>query len=78
MAFDKAGHEYRKNSPFKGATSEADMAEGEGALGADAGEKKHPNDFALWKASKRGEPFWPSPWGEGRPGWHIECSVVAR
>lgn len=34
-------------------------------------------DFALWKASKPGEPFWPSPWGPGRPGWHIECSVMA-
>jgi cysteinyl-tRNA synthetase len=35
------------------------------------------SDFALWKASKEGEPFWPSPWGPGRPGWHIECSVMA-
>ena len=34
-------------------------------------------DFALWKASKSGEPSWPSPWGPGRPGWHIECSVMA-
>ena len=34
-------------------------------------------DFALWKSSKAGEPRWPSPWGEGRPGWHIECSVMA-
>ena len=34
-------------------------------------------DFALWKASKPGEPSWPSPWGPGRPGWHIECSVMA-
>lgn len=40
-------------------------------------EKKHKNDFALWKASKPGEPAWPSPWGPGRPGWHIECSVMA-
>lgn len=40
-------------------------------------EKKHKNDFALWKASKPGEPAWPSPWGDGRPGWHIECSVMA-
>ena len=40
-------------------------------------EKRHNNDFALWKASKPGEPSWPSPWGEGRPGWHIECSVMA-
>merc|ERR1719238_482360 len=54
------------------------MAEGEGALSAaKAGEKKSPNDFALWKFSKPGEPAWPSPWGPGRPGWHIECSVMA-
>jgi cysteinyl-tRNA synthetase len=39
--------------------------------------KKHPLDFALWKAKKPGEPSWPSPWGEGRPGWHIECSAMA-
>jgi len=36
-----------------------------------------PSDFALWKASREGEPSWPSPWGAGRPGWHIECSVMA-
>jgi len=39
--------------------------------------KHHPMDFALWKASKPGEPFWESPWGPGRPGWHIECSAMA-
>lgn len=38
--------------------------------------KKSPQDFALWKASKAGEPSWDSPWGKGRPGWHIECSVM--
>ena len=59
-----------------GASSEL-LAEGEGALAASADEKQHASDFALWKRSKRGEPFWPSPWGEGRPGWHIECSVMA-
>ncbi len=40
--------------------------------------KKHPMDFALWKASKPGEPSWESPWGPGRPGWHIECSAMSR
>jgi len=40
--------------------------------------KEHPFDFALWKAQKPGEPAWPSPWGMGRPGWHIECSAMAR
>src|SRR5262245_638022 len=39
--------------------------------------KRHPMDFALWKASKPGEPEWDSPWGPGRPGWHIECSAMA-
>lgn len=39
--------------------------------------KRHPMDFALWKSSKPGEPSWPSPWGPGRPGWHIECSAMA-
>ncbi|MFC1846920.1 cysteine--tRNA ligase [Chloroflexota bacterium] len=40
-------------------------------------EKEHPMDFTLWKASKPGEPAWQSPWGEGRPGWHIECSAMS-
>ena len=40
--------------------------------------KKEPMDFALWKAAKPGEPYWESPWGHGRPGWHIECSAMAR
>jgi cysteinyl-tRNA synthetase len=39
--------------------------------------KRHPMDFALWKASKPGEPAWESPWGPGRPGWHIECSAMS-
>ena len=41
-------------------------------------EKEDPLDFALWKAAKPGEPYWESPWGQGRPGWHIECSAMAR
>ncbi len=40
-------------------------------------DKENPMDFALWKAAKPGEPSWPSPWGEGRPGWHIECSAMS-
>lgn len=43
----------------------------------DQGEKKSQTDFALWKKSKAGEPAWDSPWGKGRPGWHIECSAMA-
>ncbi len=42
-----------------------------------SGEKRDPLDFALWKAAKEGEPSWPSPWGPGRPGWHVECSAMA-
>ncbi|BHH82918.1 cysteine--tRNA ligase [Desulforhopalus sp. 52FAK] len=41
-------------------------------------QKKHPMDFVLWKASKPGEPKWKSPWGDGRPGWHIECSAMSK
>ncbi len=40
-------------------------------------EKRHPQDFALWKSAKPGEPLWESPWGPGRPGWHIECSAMS-
>ena len=40
--------------------------------------KRDPVDFVLWKAAKSGEPAWPSPWGDGRPGWHIECSAMSR
>ena len=40
-------------------------------------EKRHPGDFALWKGAKTGEPRWPSPWGPGRPGWHIECTAMS-
>ena len=43
----------------------------------DAGLKRDPLDFALWKAAKPGEPTWPTPWGPGRPGWHLECSAMA-
>ncbi|MCB0982587.1 MAG: cysteine--tRNA ligase, partial [Ilumatobacter sp.] len=42
-----------------------------------AEQKRHPADFALWKLSKPGEPSWPSPWGDGRPGWHSECVVMS-
>jgi cysteinyl-tRNA synthetase len=44
---------------------------------ADSTYKKDPRDFALWKAAKQGDPSWPTPWGQGRPGWHLECSAMA-
>ncbi|KAI8993929.1 tRNA synthetases class I (C) catalytic domain-containing protein [Trametes punicea] len=75
-AFDKAeGHSYAKLEPWSKGNREL-LEEGEGALSVTTG-KRSAADFALWKASKPGEPSWPSPWGAGRPGWHIECSVMA-
>ncbi|MBL9125646.1 MAG: cysteine--tRNA ligase, partial [Planctomycetaceae bacterium] len=53
-----------------------DSMQGEG--GDMAGRKRNAADFALWKGAKPGEPSWPSPWGPGRPGWHIECSAMSR
>ncbi|MFC2056166.1 cysteine--tRNA ligase [Chloroflexota bacterium] len=51
------------------------MMSTEGAIGSE--EKESPMDFVLWKAAKPGEPSWESPWGQGRPGWHIECSAMS-
>eukprot|EP00924_Labyrinthula_sp_SR-Ha-C_P003772 maker-scaffold_3-snap-gene-4.39-mRNA-1 protein AED:0.22 eAED:0.22 QI:0/0/0/0.66/1/1/3/0/810 len=73
--FKKRGFEYRKLDPGN-TTSARELEESEGALSA-TGEKKGANDFALWKAKQPGAPFWEAPFGDGRPGWHIECSVVA-
>lgn len=72
-------HSYPKLVPHAGSgATDAEIAEGEGALsGTFTDAKRHRNDFALWKKSKAGEPRWDSPWGQGRPGWHIECSVMA-
>ncbi len=55
----------------------ADLLEGAGARVDVDDEKRSPVDFALWKVAKPGEPAWDSPWGEGRPGWHIECSAMS-
>ncbi|EJF65018.1 cysteinyl-tRNA synthetase [Dichomitus squalens LYAD-421 SS1] len=75
-AFDRSdNHSYAKLEPWSKGNSEL-LEEGEGALSVTTG-RRSPADFALWKASKPGEPSWPSPWGSGRPGWHIECSVMA-
>jgi len=75
VAFEKQGHDYGKLCP-ENIGNEGLMAEGEGKLASQTFTKKDGRDFALWKASKPGEPTWPSPWGEGRPGWHIECSAM--
>lgn len=72
-------HYYAKLVPEAYGDHKA-LAEGEGDLSISSDrlkEKRNANDFALWKASKKGEPSWPSPWGKGRPGWHVECSVMA-
>ena len=53
------------------------LVEGGGDREVVGTEKKHPADFALWKFTKPGEPSWPSPWGDGRPGWHTECVVMS-
>ncbi|KAG9220464.1 hypothetical protein CCMSSC00406_0003920 [Pleurotus cornucopiae] len=75
-SFDGAdNHHYAKLEPWSTGNREL-LEEGEGALSNKIG-RRSPADFALWKASKPGEPSWPSPWGQGRPGWHIECSVMA-
>ncbi|WAQ92545.1 hypothetical protein PtA15_17A26 [Puccinia triticina] len=68
-------HSYAKLQPGSKANKKL-LDEGEGALAAADG-KRSPADFALWKKSKPGEPAWESLWGPGRPGWHIECSVMA-
>ncbi|XP_052002816.1 cysteine--tRNA ligase, cytoplasmic [Xyrauchen texanus] len=72
-------HSYAKLVPEAVGDQKA-LQEGEGDLSISAdrlSEKRSQNDFALWKASKPGEPSWDSPWGKGRPGWHIECSAMA-
>jgi cysteinyl-tRNA synthetase len=67
--------EYGKLSHRKLEDMEAGRS---GRVESEAGDKKeHPFDFALWKESKPDEPSWESPWGQGRPGWHIECSVMS-
>jgi cysteinyl-tRNA synthetase len=75
-AFEKAGNPYARLEPWNRGNNEL-QADGEGALAQKSTEKRSPADFAIWKASKPGEPSWPSTWGPGRPGWHIECSAMA-
>ena len=75
-AFERDGNSYPRLEPSS--RNDAGLqADGEGSLTNQTSEKRSLSDFALWKASKAGEPSWPSPWGRGRPGWHIECSAMA-
>lgn len=79
-AYEVDGDVYYKAREFKdyGKLSQQNIDELEAGARIEPGEKKKdPMDFALWKAQKPGEPAWDSPWGKGRPGWHIECSVMA-
>jgi cysteinyl-tRNA synthetase len=66
-----------RNFPDYGKLSHRNLTEMIPKAGYCERDKEYPLDFALWKASKPGEPFWESPWGQGRPGWHIECSAMA-
>ncbi|KAK3984348.1 tRNA synthetases class I (C) catalytic domain-containing protein [Cladorrhinum sp. PSN332] len=75
-AFEKAGHSYSRLEPWN-KNDRALQDDGEGSLSKGKSMKRSENHFALWKASKPGEPAWSSPWGRGRPGWHIECSAMA-
>lgn len=80
-AYESNGDVYFKVDTFDGYGKLSHMPLEDLQAGAriDAHEQKqNPMDFALWKAAKPGEPFWDSPWGKGRPGWHIECSAMAK
>ena len=79
FAYESGGSVYFrvKNFPGYGKLSRQELDDMISRGSAEEGDKEFPLDFALWKAAKPGEPFWPSPWGQGRPGWHIECSAMA-
>ncbi len=69
-AFEKAGNQYARLRPDV-RNDKSLQEEGEGSLSKNLSGKRSPGDFALWKKSKAGEPYWASPWGPGRPGWHV-------
>ena len=78
-AYQSGGDVYYRTSEFSGygKLSHQPLEELMAGARVDVTEaKENPMDFALWKGAKPGEPFWESPWGEGRPGWHIECSAM--
>lgn len=81
FAYEKNGTVYFRTRRFDGygklSKKNIDDLEA-GARIAVSDEKEDPMDFVLWKPKKEGEPSWPSPWGDGRPGWHIECSVMSK
>ncbi len=80
-AYEKDGTVYFKTRSFKdyGHLSNKNLDDMQAGIRiAVSDEKEDPMDFVLWKPKKEGEPSWPSPWGDGRPGWHIECSVMSK
>jgi len=83
-AYEKNGTVYFSTRKFKdyGKLSNKNLDDlrsgGRSLLVSGEDEKEDPLDFVLWKPKKEGEPFWESPWSDGRPGWHIECSVMSR
>ncbi len=82
-AYEKNGSVYYDTSTFKGygklsGKKLEDLIAGASNRVETDPDKKSPADFVLWKPKKEGEPYWKSPWSDGRPGWHIECSVMAK
>ncbi len=81
FAYEKDGTVYFRTRHFKdyGHLSNKNLDDMQAGIRiAVSDEKEDPMDFVLWKPKKEGEPSWPSPWGDGRPGWHIECSVMSK
>jgi len=78
-AYESEGSVYFRvrNFPNYGKLSHRNLSDMISQASTYEKKKEYPLDFALWKMSKPGEPFWDSPWGRGRPGWHIECSAMA-
>lgn len=80
-AYENGGDVYFRTATFPeyGKLSHKNLDELQYGIRIDVDERKEsPQDFVLWKAAKPGEIYWPSPWGDGRPGWHIECSAMVR
>ena len=80
LAYESDGDVYYRVAAFPGygALSKRNLDDMQAGARVEVSERKeNPLDFALWKAAKPGEPAWPSPWGSGRPGWHIECSAMS-
>ena len=81
FAYEKDGNVFFEVKKFEKYGSLSNQKIDELEIGARVDimeEKNNPLDFALWKRKKEGEPYWDSPWGQGRPGWHIECSAMAK